>query len=286
MNKPIIIAEACCNHTGDLEIAKKMIFEAKINGADYIKFQKRDIKAWSKRKPNIYCKPHPNIDNAFGETYEEHRKYLEFDYNEHIILNDYCNKMGINYCCSVFDIKSAKQIIKLNPKIIKIASACNMNFELLSYLCKNFVGKIHVSLGMTSKDDIDKIVNLFINHKRNLDLVLYACTSSYPLKDKDTCLLEILYLKQKYSNVVYDIGYSGHHTGILLDIVAYTLGANYIERHFTIDKSFKGTDQAASILPLELNQLRQNFNKVNSSLHYKHRDILDVEWANKEKLKW
>lgn len=286
MNNPVIIAEACCNHMGDLNIAKRLILEAKLSGADYIKFQKRDIDIWTKRKPNIYSKPHPNLENSFGNTYEEHRRFLEFDFETHKILSNYCKDIGIEYCCSVFDINSAKQIIQLNPKIIKIASACNMNFELLLYICENFSGEIHMSVGMTKKIDIDKIVDFFVTNKRNKDLVLYACTSAYPLKDEDTCLLEISYLKEHYSGVIKAIGYSGHHTGIVLDIAAYTLGAEFIERHFTIYKELKGTDQKASILPSELRQLRQNLAQVKKGLNYKIKDILDVELSNEEKLKW
>lgn len=286
MIKPIIIAEACCNHIGNIEIAKKLIIAAKNNGADYIKFQKRDINTWILRKPDVYNNPHPNVENSFGNTYAEHRKFLEFNINEHKILNEYCKKVGINYCCSVFDIESVKEIIKLNPKIIKIPSACNMNFELLSFVCDNFDGEIHLSLGMTKKVDIDKIVKFFIDKKRNNSLVLYACTSAYPLKEEDVCLLEISYLKEKYSNLVKAIGYSGHHQGTVIDIAAYSLGANFIERHFTLDNKLKGTDQKASIVPKQLQELRKNLDSINMCLTYKTKDILDVELSNKEKLKW
>ena len=286
MRKPIIIAEACCNHKGDINIAKEMIIQAKNSGADYIKFQKRDIDSWVKRRPDIYKKPHPDKKNAFGDSYENHRRYLEFDIDTHRQLKKYCDAIGINYACSVFDIESAKQIISLNPKIIKIASACNMNFELLQYICDNFNGEIHLSVGMTYKKDIEKIVQFFIKNKRNSDLVVYACTSSYPLKPQDVCLLEINYLIEKYSKIIKSIGYSGHHQGIIIDVAAFTLGAEYIERHFTLNKQYKGTDQSASIEPTELAKLKSNLEDISFALKNKDKEILDVELSNKEKLKW
>ena len=224
--------------------------------------------------------------NAFGDSYENHRRYLEFDIDVHRQLKKYCDSIGINYTCSVFDIESAKQIISLNPKIIKIASACNMNFELLQYICDNFNGEIHLSVGMTYKKDIDKIVQFFIKNKRNDDLVVYACTSSYPLKPQDVCLLEINYLIEKYSKIIKSVGYSGHHQGIIIDVAAFSLGAEYIERHFTLNKGYKGTDQSASIEPNELIELKSNLEDISFALKNKDKEILDVELSNKEKLKW
>lgn len=215
-----------------------------------------------------------------------HRKYLELSYNEHKILKKYCDEIGINYACSVFDMKSAKQIIKLDPKIIKIPSACNLNFELLDYICNNFEGEIHLSLGMTSKNSIDKIVQKFIDNGRNHDLVLYACTSAYPLKPEDVCLLEISYLKKKYLKQIKGIGFSGHHQGIVIDIAAYSLGAIYLERHFTLNKNYKGTDQNASVTPDELQKLCDNLKIINLAMTKKKKDILDIELSNKEKLRW
>lgn len=286
MEEPIIIAELCCNHMGNLDLAKKMILSAKQNGADIVKFQKRDIGEWVEHKPEVYKKPHPNPDNSFGDTYENHRRFLEFDYHQHKILKEYCDSLGIEYSSSVWDIKSAKEIIQLNPKMIKIASACNQKFELLDYLCENYQGEIHISTGMTLYEDIDEIVDYFIKRNRAKDLVIYICTSSYPVKPQDICLLEITRLIEKYKNIVKCFGFSGHHNGTNIDIAAFTLGARYIERHFTLNKNFKGTDQKASLEPNELRDLRSKLNEVYLALAYKDNKILDVENSNKEKLKW
>lgn len=242
MEKVKIIAELCCNHMGSIDLAKKIIIAAKKNGADIVKFQKRDIDEWVQRKPEVYLKPHKNSENSFGKTYEEHRRFLEFNFDQHKELKEFCDELGVSYSSSVWDIKSAKEIISLNPPIIKIAAACNQKYELLDYLCSNYYGEIHVSLGMTLYDEIDEIVNFFEKKGRNKDVVLYACTSGYPVKPSEVCLLEISRLISKYENRVKAIGFSGHHSGTILDVVAYTLGAKFIERHFTLDRTFKGTD--------------------------------------------
>lgn len=286
LNRAVIIAEACCNHMGNVELAMEMIEKAKNNGADYIKFQKRNIDVWTKKKQNVYKKAHPNQKNSFGQTYEEHRKFLEFDLETHKKLKKYCDEIGIKYACSVFDISSAKEIITLAPDFIKIPSACNLNFELLDYICENYNGNIHISTGMTSKTDLNKIINFFKQKGRCKSLILYACTSAYPLNLEDVCLLEISSLKNMYGNLVNDIGYSGHHQGLLVDHAAYTLGAIYLERHFTLNKKFKGTDQSASITPRELHQLRVELDNLNKVMTKKKKDILEVEFSNKEKLKW
>lgn len=286
MKYPIIIAEACCNHMGDIELAKKMIIQAKESGANIIKFQKRDIDSWIKHNPTIYLAPHPNPINAFGETYETHRRFLEFEVNDHFELKKLCDEIGISYMCSVFDVISADNIIKLKPYAIKIPSSCNTNFELIEYIISHFDGEIHISFGMTSKDKIDEIMNYFSQHNRLKDLIIYACTSAYPLPLSETCLLEIKYLSERYGDKVKGIGYSGHHQGIIIDIAAYTLGAVYLERHFTLDREFKGTDQKMSITPLELRTLVQNLKDVSACLTYKNGSVLPSEISNMEKLKW
>lgn len=285
-DKPIFIAELCCNHMGSIDIAKMMIDLASEAGADVVKFQKRNINEWTKRKPDVYNNKHPNPNNSFGNTYKEHREALEFSFDEHKKLKDYCDKKNVKYSASVWDIKSAKEICSLNPFMIKVASSCNSNFDLLKWICKNYFGEIHLSLGMTSHEDIEKIVNLFINNKRNEDLVLYACTSGYPVELEDMCILEINYLIEKYGNLVKKIGFSGHHIGTTIDIAAFILGANVIERHFTIDKSLKGTDQKFALTKNEFVKLVDDINDVYKTLKYKDKAILDVEIKNKEKLKW
>ena len=282
--KPFIIAEIGCNHKGEMDIAKELIKVAKIFcNVDAVKFQKRNNKELLTEEQ--YYQPHPNPVNSYGETYGEHREYLEFDVHQHKELKEFCEEIGITYSTSVWDLTSAKEIASLNPHFIKIPSACNNNDEMLIWLCKNYHGEVHISTGMTTKEEIDDIVKLFKEYKRNKDLVLYNCTSGYPVPFEDVCLLDIRLLIDKYGDDVKHIGFSGHHLGIAVDIAAYTLGANIVERHYTIDRTWKGTDHAASLEPMGLRKLARDLNAVYKALDYKNQDILPIEQVQRNKLK-
>ncbi|WP_038533536.1 N-acetylneuraminate synthase family protein [Formosa agariphila] len=283
--KPFVIAEIGCNHKGDMEIAKELIKVAKIFcNADAVKFQKRNNKELLTE--NQYNAPHPNPANSYGDTYGSHREFLEFNLEQHKTLKAYCEEIGITYSTSVWDTSSAKEIASLNPDFIKIPSACNNHFEMLEWLCENYKGEIHISTGMTSKNEIDTLINYFIDKNRNKDLVVYNCTSGYPVPFSDVCLLDISLLIKKYSGVVKHIGFSGHHLGIAVDIAAFTLGANIIERHYTIDRTWKGTDHAASLEPMGLRKLSRDLTAVYEALSYKQKDILEIEQVQRDKLKY
>lgn len=283
-SRPIIIAEIGCNHKGDINIAKQMIEEAAIFcKANVVKFQKRNNKELLCKEE--YNAPHPNPENSYGKTYGEHREFLEFTVEQHRELKEYCEKYSIIYSTSVWDLTSAKEIISLNPKLIKLPSAMNTNFKLLELLCNNYKGEIHISTGMTTDEELDKIINFFISKNRVQDIILYSCTSGYPVPFEDVCLCEILKLKNKYGNLVKDIGFSGHHNGIAIDVAAYTLGANYIERHFTLNRTWKGTDHAASLEPDGLRRLVRNLNAAKEALTYKN-GILNIEQVQRNKLKY
>lgn len=282
--KPYVIAEIGCNHKGEMAIAKELIKIAKIFGnADAVKFQKRNNKELLTEEQ--YHAPHPNASNSYGNTYGEHREYLEFDVDQHRELKTYCDEIGIVYSTSVWDTTSAKEITSLNPEFIKIPSACNNNFEMLGWLCDNYQGEIHISTGMTTKNETEILVAYFTEKGRNKDLVLYNCTSGYPVPFEDVCLLDINLLKQKFGDKVKHIGFSGHHLGIAVDIAAYTLGANIIERHYTIDRTWKGTDHAASLEPMGLRKLSRDLQAVYQALTFKSADILPIEQIQRDKLK-
>ena len=285
--KPFVVAEVGCNHMGDMDLAKKFIRIAHdYCGVDAVKFQTRDVELWAARYPGLYNAPHPNPVNAFGDTYKAHRAYLEFSIEQNRELKEYCEEVGIIYSTSVWDLPSAKGIAGLDPEFIKIPSACNTNFEMLEWLCDNYEGEVQLSTGMTTVDEIDRIVEHFVRKGRNKDLVVYNCTSGYPVPYKDICLLGIKTLEEKYGDTVKEIGFSGHHIGIAIDIAAYTLGATMIERHFTLDKTWKGTDHAASLEPEEMRQLVKQLSDVQEALTYKSKEILDIEDVQRKKLKW
>ena len=282
--KPYIIAEIGCNHKGDIEIAKELVKVAKIFcNVDAVKFQKRNNRELLTEVQ--YNQPHPNPVNSYGETYGLHREYLEFSVEQHRELKSFCEEIGVVYSTSVWDLTSAKEIASIHPEFIKIPSACNNNYTMLEWLCENYDGELHISTGMTTKDEIEGLVNLFKKHKRNKDLVLYNCTSGYPVPFDDVCLLDINLLINKYGDKVKHIGFSGHHLGIAVDVAAYTLGANVIERHYTIDRTWKGTDHAASLEPMGLRKLSRDLSAVHKALTFKSSDILPIEKVQRDKLK-
>lgn len=280
-----IIAEIGCNHKGDFAIAKQLIsVAATFADADVVKFQKRNPRELL--TPEQYQKPHPNPQHAYGSSYGAHREFLEFSLDQHRELKAYCEQLGITYSSSVWDMTSAREIASLRPAMIKVPSASNLHFEMLGYLSDSYGGEIHVSLGMTARHEEDRIVDFFTRNGRARDVVLYACTSGYPVAFDDLCLLEISRLRQSYGSVVKAIGFSGHHLGIAADIAALTLGAEWIERHFTMDRTWKGTDHSASLEPDGLRRLVRDVRNVAKSLRAKPTEILEVEQEQRAKLKW
>lgn len=284
MKAPKIIAEIGCNHKGDMNIARDMIETAATYcKADVVKFQKRCVRELL--TPEEYEAPHPNPANSYGPTYGAHREFLEFTVDEHRQLQAWCNEFGIEYSTSVWDLTSAKEISSLRPKLIKIPSACNLNKPMLQYLCDNYEGEIHLSFGMTTKEEEEEIVSFFEYNNRAKDLVLYNCTSGYPVPFEDICLLEITRMKQQYAGRVKSIGFSGHHLGIAVDSAAVALGAEWVERHFTLDRTWKGTDHAASLEPDGVRKLCRDCRAVAKALTFKENDILDIEMVQRNKLK-
>lgn len=281
---PYVIAEIGCNHKGDMAIAKELIKVAKIFcNVNAVKFQKRNNKELLTEAQ--YNQPHPNPNHSYGKTYGEHREFLEFSIDQHRELKAYCEEIGLEYSSSVWDLTSAKEIASLNPDFIKIPSACNNNTTMLEWLCDNYRGELHISTGMTSKAEMEALVGLFKRKKRNKDLVLYNCTSGYPVPFDDVCLLDINLLIEKYGKEVKHIGFSGHHLGIAVDVAAYTLGAHIIERHYTLDRTWKGTDHAASLEPMGLRKLTRDLKAVYKALKFKPQDILPIEQQQRQKLK-
>lgn len=282
---PSIIAEIGCNHAGSLDLAKRMIqVAAHFCEVDVVKFQKRDPRTLLTEEQ--YNAPHPNASHSFGRTYGQHREFLEFTADEHRELMGACANAGVAYSTSTWDLPSARAINTLDPPLIKIPSASNTNFEMLAYLCDEFNGELHLSLGMTQRREEEEIVSFLDGRGRLASTVLYACTSGYPVPFQDLCLGEITRLRDAYGESVGGIGFSGHHLGIAADIAAQTLGANWIERHFTLDRTMKGTDHAASLEPDGMRKLVRDVRAVDAALTTKREEILPIEEVQREKLKW
>lgn len=282
---PKVIAEIGCNHMGKMEIAKELIKLAKECGAQYAKFQKRNNRELLTEEQ--YNAPHPNPANSYGDTYGAHREYLELSQEQHKELKAYCEEIGIGYSTSVWDSTSAREIIALNPEFIKVPSACNNHFEMLALLRDQYDGEVHISFGMTTQEEEEEVVRFFEEKgKAASHLVIYSCTSGYPVPFENVCLLEINRLYEKFGNRVKAIGFSGHHLGIAIDNAAFTLGAHWVERHFTKDRTWKGTDHAASLEPTGMKKLVRDLNATYQALRHKEEDILDIEKVQRNKLKF
>ncbi len=281
---PSVVAEIGCNHMGNMDIAKELIDLAKESGAGYVKFQKRNNRELLTKEQ--YDAVHPVPENSYGDTYGEHREFLEFNVEQNRELKNYCDSVGIIYSTSVWDVTSAKEMITFDPEFLKIPSACNNNFEMLRVVRDEFKGQVQLSIGMTTKEEVEEIV-LFFEEKNQAKsrLLIYSCTSGYPVPAKNVALLEINWLYKNYESRVNEIGFSGHHLGVNIDISAYTLGARWIERHFTKDKTWKGTDHSASLEPDELKVLVDGLNETFEALNYKVSDILPIEQVQRDKLK-
>ena len=279
-----LVAEIGCNHMGNFDLAIKMINKAKFFcNADVVKFQKRSINTISNNLKNK--EPHPDPINSFGENYEEHRKFLEFNIDEHRELKKFSDTIGIKYSTSVWDLESAEEVVRLKPEFIKIPSAMNLDFNILQFLCENYNGLIHLSLGMTTIDEEKQIINFFREKSRMKDLILYSCTSGYPVKFDEVYLNEIVRLKENYAREINSIGFSGHHLGIAVDMGAIVLGISWLERHFTLDRTWKGTDQVASLEPDGLRKLKRDSINIKNTLNYKPTSLIKTELETRQKLK-
>jgi sialic acid synthase len=281
---PKIIAEVGCNHKGDMDIAKEMIhIAAYFCKVDVVKFQKRHPRELLTEEE--YNAPHPNPMHAYGATYGEHREFLELDVEQNRQLKKWCDENGVTYSTSVWDLTSAKEIISLEPALIKVPSACNLHFELLEMLARDYAGEIHLSFGMTKREEEERIVAFLEKHGAAERAVIYSCTSGYPVAFEDICLLEITRLRRTFGSRVKEIGFSGHHLGIAADVAAMTLGATWIERHFTLDRTWKGTDHAASLEPDGMRRLVRDVRNVHKALAAKATELLPCEDVQRAKLK-
>ena len=234
---PFLIAEIGINHNGSIHLAKKLIDLAKKYNFDSVKFQKRDL--------NI-CIPDDQKEKIrntpWGEmTYLNYKKKIEFGEKEFKIIDAYCKKIKINWFCSAWDINSQKFLKKFNTKYNKVASAMLTNLELVKLIAKE-KKLTFISTGMSEIKDINRVIKIF--KKNNCDFVLMHCVSTYPCPENELNLNIIKTFKKKYK---CKIGYSGHESSVSPSIAAWFLGAEYIERHITLDRSMYGTDQAASL---------------------------------------
>ena len=234
--KPYLIAEIGINHNGDIEVAKKLISNAKEANFDAVKFQKRDVElVYSKE---ILDAPR---ESPWGTTQRDQKKGLEFEEKEYDEINNFCKSINIEWFCSAWDINSLNFLKKYNLKYNKVASAMIVDSALLNEVAKE---KKHtfISTGMSTKENIDNAVKIFKSF--NCSFELMHCVSTYPMAPEEANLETINALKKTYK---FDVGYSGHENGIAISLAATMFNISSLERHITLDRAMYGSDQSASL---------------------------------------
>jgi sialic acid synthase len=241
-----IIAEIGQNHNGDIRLAKKLIDMAVRCGANAVKFQKRDIP--SELSKEAFDKPYDN-PNSFGRTYGEHRIFLELDEEQHRELKEYALAQGITYFCTPCDVPSLELLERIGCPFYKVASRDLTNIPLLEGLSKT--GKpVIISTGMANFEDIDDAIAALKPGKDKLFIM--QCTSEYPCKLENVNLRAMKTLRDRYG---YLVGLSDHTSGVIVSAAASVLGARMIEKHITLDRTMKGTDQPGSLEEAGLKKL-------------------------------
>ena len=264
-----LIAEVGHNHQGSLQKAKELIKAAKDSGANAVKLQKRFNKElYTKSFYNsLYNNP-----NSYAKTYGKHRDFLEFNFNQYKILKKYADKLGIIFFATPFDFKSVDFLEKLKTPCYKIASGDLTNTPLQTYIAKT-KKHIFLSTGGGSFKDIQRAVKNILRYNKKLSVL--HCTASYPADVNDMNLNIILKLKKEFKNIV--IGLSDHENGIDAASVAYMLGARIFEKHFTLNRAWKGTDQSFSLEPSGLAKLSRNLKRIPILLGNKDKKFLKSE---------
>jgi len=268
-SQPFVIAEIGHNHQGNLETALKLITAASEAGASAAKFQKRNNKKLfiPKLFDEIY-----NSENAFGKTYGLHREALEFGIEEYKTCISEAKKSGITFFATAFDTDSADFLRELKMPAFKIASGDIQNLPLLKHVA-TFDKPIIISTGGATLEMIDAAVKTIRNFHNNFAIL--QCTASYPAKYEHLNLRVISMLRERYPENV--IGYSGHDNGIAMAVVAYTLGARVIEKHFTLNRTMKGTDHAFSLEPQGMQKMVRDLNRASVALGDGNKVIYELE---------
>ena len=270
-----IIAEIGQNHNGDVSNAKKLIDMAARCGANAVKFQKRDIP--SELTKEAYNKPYDN-PNSFGKTYGEHRIFLELSEKQHLELREYAMAVGITYFCTPCDIPSVELLERIGCPFYKVASRDLTNIPLLEKL-GSLKKPVIISTGMADLDDIDNALKAL---KAKTDsVVILQCTSEYPCKLENVNLKAMDTLREKYGLLV---GLSDHTSGVIVSAAASVLGAVIIEKHITLDRTMKGTDQPGSLEESGLHKLIQYIRATETAMGDGEKIVNPATKASKEKL--
>lgn len=248
----LIIAEAGENHLGDMELAKKMIELSKTSGADYVKFQ------------------YYNADNCSNDDPEkEWFKKVQLDIDKVRYLYNYATQSGVNFLCTPWDADKADELFSLGIMDMKIASFHITDIEMLK-LINERGRRVFMSTGMSSIEEIDTSVKLL----NKVDLHLLHCVSEYPLPEENVNLKIMDFLRRRYG---CKVGYSDHTLGILAPLTAVARGADVIEKHITMSKTYFGTDHILSSDPAELKLLVEYTRRIEVILGKKEKRMTEKE---------
>jgi len=249
-----VIAEIGHNHQGSVEKALEMVRVAAECGVDAVKFQKRENRVLFTRA--FYDSPYDN-ENSFGLTYGAHREALEFGRDEWVELRRYAVEQGIAFIAAPFDPASADLLGELDIDAFKFASGDLLNVPLIRYVA-SFSKPILLSTGGGTLEDIERAVDAIL--ALNSQLCVLHCTASYPAEVDDLNLRVITTLRERFPELV--IGFSDHHNGIAMSLVAYMLGARVFEKHFTLNHAWKGSDHALSLMPEGMRKLVRDLRRA------------------------
>ncbi|XP_066277645.1 sialic acid synthase-like [Branchiostoma lanceolatum] len=271
-----IIAEIGQNHQGDLDTAKKMIKKCKEAGADCAKFQKSELD--HKFNKAALARPYTS-KHSWGATYGEHKRHLEFSHDEYRELKRYSEEIGIIFAASGMDEAAVEFLHELEVHFFKVGSGDTNNLPYLETTAKKGRPML-ISSGMQTLDTMRKVYNTV--KPINPNFLFMQCTSAYPLNPEDVHLRCIQTYQKEFPDI--PIGYSGHESGIAISLAAIALGAKVIERHVTLDKTWKGSDHAASLDFDELAELVKKVRVVEVAMGSFVKDMRPCEIACHDKL--
>lgn len=253
-----VIAEIGHNHQGKISLAKEMIKAAADAGATAVKLQKRNNKTLFTRD---YYNQIYNSENSFGATYGEHRENLEFDRDQYVELQKFSNDLGVTFFATAFDFDSADFLSELSVPAYKIASGDLKNIPLIRYVAQK--GKpVILSTGGGTLEDVDRAVSAL--DETETPYCIMQCTAGYPPAWEELNLQVISEFRNRYSNPV--IGFSSHDNGIAMASAAFALGARMIEKHFTTNRTLKGTDHAFSLEPQGLRKMVRDLDRLHVAM--------------------
>ena len=270
-----ITAEIGTNHLGDVKVAKQLINVAKAAGCDAIKFQKKSVN-------KIYSEEFLNspLESPWGTTQRDMRVHREFSIKQIQEIDKYCKKQKIFWYASCWDIDSQLQMQRFKTKYNKVASAMLVHHKLLEIIAKE-KKYTFIATGMSTLKDIEKAVKIFRKHKCSFELM--HTNSTYPMKNEDANLNVIKTLQDHFN---CDVGYSGHETtSYIVCIAAVMLGATSIERHITLNRTWYGDDQAASLEPDGLKRLVRDIRLIEKILGDGKKRVWNSEIPAQKKLR-